>query len=54
MIHAMEAWAKVLAIKDNSWCKKVLRLIRLLYPSEIQFDSYPTKSQSDWMCVIYS
>ena len=29
-------------------------LIILPYPLELQLDYYPTKSQSDWMCGIYT
>ena len=49
----MEAWDKVLAIKTSIGVKKWLRIIRLLLPSEIWLDYYPTKPQYNWTCGIY-
>ena len=54
MFHVIEAWDKVLSIEYISWCKEVIKIKRLLFPSELCLDSYPTKYQSDWMCGIYS
>ena len=52
-LHSMEVWAKVLDTEENNWYKKLLRIIRFIPPSEIHFDSYGTKPQSNWMCGPY-
>ena len=54
MFHVIEAWDKVLSIEYISWCKEVIKIKRLLFPSELCLDSYPTKYQSDCMRGLYS
>ena len=53
MLHDMEPWDKVLPIKYIKWCKKSLKIIILIYLSELQLDSFPAKHQYDCMCGIY-
>ena len=50
----MGAWDKVLAIEDSGWCKEVVKIKRLISPSELRLDSYQSKYQYHWMCDLYS
>ena len=54
-VHSMPwEWCRWYLQKKIFVVKKVIKIKRLIFTSELWLDSSPTKSQSDWMCGIYS
>ena len=43
----------MLSIEEKVGAEKLIKIKRLLLPSEIRLDSFPTKSKFNWICDIY-